>query len=736
MRASAAERWERPCQRCPLCQSPPQPSRERLRSFRALWLTLICLFPILARANAVIERDSGAFSIDTRFYGFNGFADSGLFSINTLPVSSESGTVWGQVTTLDGSILAEAQVMLTVGGLARVSAQSDANGQYQLPAVVTGDYWAYVSRPPFLSQSVLWHVATGLQRQDFALKSPPASPIEETTPGDPSSSLVSITPPSEDQLKVYNGQEWISITNLEPAKLTVVMTHGFNSSVADWPSNLAKVIWDAKSVSATPESIHEIANLVAWDWSSAASGLDLGAKQARTTMEGKVLSQALLHRLGADYSQPIHFLGHSLGTLVNARAADELHRQGYDPQRTQMTLLDDSEQAQILLFLKDHLSPTLWNTLNIGTLMTLVGSAQQGYNNPLPAQYRWSDNYISQFGLPHLQAVNVLLNLGSHFTDTQWTPTLHAYAPQWYHQTAEDYYRSVMGHVNSFERQGVDYAFPYRPDNDATLYHQINETNELELSVTSAVDAYKNLLQNTLTLANEYTGVYPTVRTLAKQGNVVLTYVEQGVSYLGEIIQDLEWSPRITLTTAPAPSPLGILAQSGPLTTNVPAYAWLSVDVPANATHVRFSFLLRGDPQQDALVFGINSRQTFALAASALPSEDLNDSGLLEVRDYAGQEVKLFFGVTGGTSSNATIQVDALRFYSAPVTPLALKCSPEGVLLSWPLVSSAYSLDFTENLRPPIAWKTMTNAVQATNEQFQLHEPSDAPERYYWLRTW
>lgn len=59
--------------------------------------------------------------------------------------------------------------------------------------------------------------------------------------------------------------------------------------------------------------------------------------------------------LGAGYSQEIHFIGHSLGTLVNAAAANFLHGDRtaqqavsatlWSPTRTHLTLLDAAESA-------------------------------------------------------------------------------------------------------------------------------------------------------------------------------------------------------------------------------------------------------------------------------------------------------------------------------------------------------------------------------------------------------
>lgn len=66
--------------------------------------------------------------------------------------------------------------------------------------------------------------------------------------------------------------------------------------------------------------------------------------------EGEKLGQALAQSLGNSYGQPIHFIGHSLGTLVNAAAANYLHENTggtFSPQNTHITLLDDAALANI-----------------------------------------------------------------------------------------------------------------------------------------------------------------------------------------------------------------------------------------------------------------------------------------------------------------------------------------------------------------------------------------------------
>jgi hypothetical protein len=97
------------------------------------------------------------------------------------------------------------------------------------------------------------------------------------------------------------------------------MTHGWNSGAQHWPSNMA--------ANFIASGVEAKANVLAWDWSErAGTGLLLSLAYSRTPGEGRRLAQTLTNVLGTSYTQGIHFIGHSLGTLVNASAADFLHQ--------------------------------------------------------------------------------------------------------------------------------------------------------------------------------------------------------------------------------------------------------------------------------------------------------------------------------------------------------------------------------------------------------------------------
>ena len=87
--------------------------------------------------------------------------------------------------------------------------------------------------------------------------------------------------------------------------------------------NIIQVIWDdAYQASTAPQRTSDLA---AWEkYPNAAEAVAL----------------RVVRLLGNDYAEPIHFIGHSLGTAVNARAAALILTQLHNVKRAQVTALD------------------------------------------------------------------------------------------------------------------------------------------------------------------------------------------------------------------------------------------------------------------------------------------------------------------------------------------------------------------------------------------------------------
>jgi RTX calcium-binding nonapeptide repeat (4 copies) len=87
----------------------------------------------------------------------------------------------------------------------------------------------------------------------------------------------------------------------------------------------------------------EEVNIVQFLWEEGLQGFSSSAYSAAfpyTQEAGKVLADLLIKRLGPGYAHPIHFIGHSLGAVVNAHAAREFLAATPGVGLSQVTILD------------------------------------------------------------------------------------------------------------------------------------------------------------------------------------------------------------------------------------------------------------------------------------------------------------------------------------------------------------------------------------------------------------
>ncbi|MCC6232586.1 MAG: hypothetical protein IT580_08075 [Verrucomicrobiales bacterium] len=131
------------------------------------------------------------------------------------------------------------------------------------------------------------------------------------------------------------------------------------------------------------------------------------------------MGKALYGVFGAAYRQPVHFLGHSLGTLVTSYAVDYLHGTArsehevaspvWDSARTQVTLFDDAAIAKLIAnesFAAGILGQAMLGPK--GAIAMYLAEASQ-WKDPVPGEFAYLDNYFSCVGRYHAEGVNVLL---------------------------------------------------------------------------------------------------------------------------------------------------------------------------------------------------------------------------------------------------------------------------------------------------------------------------------------
>lgn len=127
----------------------------------------------------------------------------------------------------------------------------------------------------------------------------------------------------------------------DPKKPTVIVTHGWqpfsgSGSRPPWPNDIAEAIDRLGGAGKV--------NIITPYWSGANTLTGTADALRKATAEVSNVGVELARRLSAEFGSPqaltggIHFVGHSLGSLVNAYAANFLVRSGYDID--QFTILD------------------------------------------------------------------------------------------------------------------------------------------------------------------------------------------------------------------------------------------------------------------------------------------------------------------------------------------------------------------------------------------------------------
>jgi pimeloyl-ACP methyl ester carboxylesterase len=534
------------------------------------------------------------------------------------------------------------------------------------------------------------------------------------------------------QLQVYTNGAFKSSVGLDPNRMTIVLTHGWNSSFGDWPAAMAP-LFVLGSRTPTP-------NIVAWDWEKDAASdlIHIYVPVGNIPKQGDALGKALLGQLGPNYSQPIHFIGHSFGTLVNARAADYLHGDGpcvpcrpakgvnaFLPANTQMTLFDEAE-----------LAPDLMNDVLAATEAIITGvpvPVQPFYGSAMPKQSRWADNYISAVGLLHLDAANVIFTRGLPGLEADfaaWSSAVtafHGYPYGWYDLTVPVCSASLMGDQWSFEQSG----FASAPE-ASSVFLQTAGVSPLDLAPT-------DMLSGAVLLWLRF-GEEAASLGIAVGGSLGADPIVQVIGQvLGSVGSDLS-SLYVRLQTGlgsllgpnglPPNFPKGGGGGGG---TNAPACAWIPLAVPPNAVSMSFHFMVQGDGQDDSFAVALGGTNVLSLAMDLIQTNVTLSSGLIRVSPWAGQTVELFLGIVGGTSTNASLTAGGISFYGMVPPSLQAQAYGSNLVVTWPVSADAYALETSTSLTGTNSWAAVTNVPAIVNFQNTVTNAISAGSRFYRL---
>lgn len=697
--------------------------------------------------------DSGTFRLDTRFSGSTGAGLSGVFTLDTRATTEVMASLSGQVTDATGTPLAGATVLAFQGAATTTGARTGASGQYALPVLEAGTWEIWVSLPGYRTwvQSGVTLVPGQAGALSVALAPVPALPnVTATDQPVEKTQEAQIVPTTDQQLEVFNGSDFVQGAKVDRALPTVILTHGWNSDPTVWAQAMA-----AQMLAANVQ-----ANLLAWDWKTQADTLEPIEAMSSTRRQGEALGKALAATLGDSYTGTLHFIGHSLGTLVNATAANYLHSLRKDgaaqfpADHTQMTLLDDAGAVNAA-------GKVVTFGYNVSGLNGSIASqvVQAGFVSPVPNDAAWIDNYISLVGGYHAEAVNVYLPKALGAGDGM---AMHTYACAWYAgSVGSQAATALLGERYGFERTDWPGQFPTPVPFavGAALSQDPLSGNSFDLLPLNEAERWT---------------VVAMIRGVGGTGGLVTTVYDASIDWAGAKLEQagsafagwaesvfrpdpsatpvpappdfsfaengafLPLSPSIELTTAGSTPPrqLASAGRADEPGTNPPPAVWLTLALPSAVRGMSFDFTLTGGVVgNDYLAFGIDGTNRFALETRFMETNRTVSSGWIDVTEYAGKSVEFFFGVLGGTSTNVAVAVDGLRFYQAAAPRLELLRSGADIVLRWPANNGDFILETATALGPLADWSpltvtpvtdagfcTVTNAITDSARFFRLRQ--------------
>lgn len=725
-------------------------------------------------------------------YQYFDWAGDDVLNLKSSPVVSyfyqfgnSSGPVvlHGRVTDANGTPLSGATVSAMIYLSPVAQATTDANGNYQMPSLSAGVYDLEAMEASYQTSIRALTLNANTAEQDFQLNLSSSIPATLQTKRPPPAFTQLPIGPLGSTLEVFDGNVFTNITAANAPQtnlMTIVLTHGwipellgqeFSRGIEGWPTDMAKTI-RAQGITVN------MANILAWDWHYGAEGPY--PVDENTPGQGVALGTDLQQSLGATYSQPIHFIGHSLGTMVNAAAANYLHGEATAQQSISstpwtnvpmhMTLFDQAEISIVgnsAEYIFDKFTVYL---VKLGAPFQIATDTSYAWKPPMPIHSTWADNYISLVGFYQPTTVNIALQKGESYalqqadSESQGLLPLvinffvdaHGYPMVWYSNSIANPTDSTLGFRQSYEYNQLVGLLLFPPSlADFSLgdsYHQAPSASDpLVLEPLPPVNVDQTIVP---LLGNGASAVVQGVvgganAAVQIEGNVVVgiengaqaaanmasqgfTYVWNATAQGVQSVQNLVTSDSLQLLLATgvpvALNPLVRANDSHPLyspsgdgntISNTPAMVWLPVRFPPSATAMAFDFTVSGNPVDDALVCGIGETNLFSLQAKYVPTNTISTSRLIDVSQWAGTTNELFFGFMGGTSTNATLQIQNIRFYSLQPPQLAITQTESGILLTWPNTAGGYAVQTTTNLASP-DWETVSNVTVISGDSYVL----------------
>lgn len=778
---------------------------------RALFSTVFLTGAMLARAGVSYD-ESPVFAFDTRDYTIGLAAESAVFAFDTRLVDGLQGAavsasfafdtrgatlpplqITGVLRDSAGVPVVGATIQIKRAGAIFWQGVSGAGGTFSTPNLSGVNYTVIVTKTGYVTSITNIAGTAGgslaLNLQSAAL--PAALATQDVFRGLAPGALGTIGPGA---FQVFDGTNFVHVLihPPDPTRDTLVLTHGWKSNPDVWAKQMAKLVHDRPGL--------QTLNIVTWDWHAEAAGATPTIDKAMP--QGLLLGSELQLWLGTGYNHHIHFIGHSLGTIVNKYACDYTHHMldrgnpasFWDKETTQphITLLDDAETASVGGLNVPWNSAQSWLAANSFGLISPPADTSEPYlKSPIPRSAKWIDNYISAVGLRHSEAVNVwLLQPLSNSTVislTTFRDSAHSYAWQWYTSTISPTGTPPTVGFNSSKWIAPVFP-PTSPVNGTLLFENLATADPVDLtsdpSVVYALGLSPDLasipaasvlpvaIGNTgATIGQKVlTGYQTSVKWVDKTSTAIVQKVGDvsvdvgqkiGLAWdaaidferdvLNSVNQDLQVVNPLTapvlkmiLRSKPAQSPFAATTAqaietraptAASSTAGQPAYAWITVAVPSDAGMMAFDFTVTGDPVDDKIACAINDQNVFTLSAKFAPNGTPASTDMIDVSAYAGQNIELFFGLAGGTSTNCELAIDGLRFITVPTPKVAVGVAAGTASVKWPAAASNWTLESSETLAQG-SWQPVPLATGLTLDSgvATLQEAVSLPKKFYRLR--
>ena len=432
---------------------------------------------------------------------------------------------------------------------------------------------------------------------------------------------------------------------------TVVMTHGWKASYKSWAKQLGEFM--------AAQGVDDYANIVAWDWHEKAYALDPYRPSLRVPAQAKYLARNLISTLGSDYQHGIHFVGHSLGSLVNGKTAQRLINAGrraatpgFDPAKMHITILDEPLRLKVAI-------------TKSAVPHTTVG---------------FVDDYITFYGEGRGPALNVSL------CESKFHPAAsHSYAHEWYRRSAISRVQNNFGFHLSFESPtnwNIAPEIVLQRNKDRFAGKNFTQKFRNEFEFKEADGCFVSIVQGSAaTAAEEHTPV------IFAKGNVAADFDENGLRLnLGATSEeDLE-------------EEVGLFADTTEPTNN-PAFTstWIPLNLPTNAIGISLDFtFLASTPTNENLVIMIGTNELYFAESAGFAIDATNSTGMMDISRYAGStNLELYVSLQGETNTVGEVQISNLKVIYPQLTFEAL---PGTNAVRWTISQAVYALESSTNL--------------------------------------